>query len=94
MFMVMHERDLVQGLVVPPTWARLLQHRAYRFVFGGLAFLYVVTSEPIQRFVSEHFIQPTGTAIVKLQQIQEMKYLVRAIAEINSLGKLSGDDEA
>jgi hypothetical protein len=31
---------------------------------------------------------------VKLQQIQEMKYLVRAIAEFNSLGKLSGDDEA
>jgi hypothetical protein len=94
MFMVMHERVLLQGLVVPPTWARLLQHKAYRFVFGGLAFLYVVTSEPIQRFISEHFIQPTGTAIVKLQQVQEMKYLVKAIAEINSLGKLSGGDEA
>lgn len=88
MFMVLHERELLQGLVVPPTWARLVGHKAYRFVFGGLAFLYVVSGGPVQTFVAEHFIQPTGTAIVKLQQIQEMKYLIKTIAEISRLGKL------
>lgn len=93
LFMVMHERELVQGLVVPPTWARLVQHKVYRFVFGGLAFLYVVTSGTIQRFISEHFIQPTGTAIVRLQQIQEMKYLVNAFTEFSNLGKLGSGDE-
>ena len=94
MFMVMHESDLVQSLIVQPTWARLEQHKAYRFVFGGLAFLYLVTSEPIQPFISEHFIQPVGTATIKLQQMQEMQYLAKFISEMNMLGKLRGDNDA
>jgi hypothetical protein len=93
MFMVMHESDLVQGLLVQPTSARLERHKAYRFVFGGLAFLYLVTSEPIQPFISGHFIQSSGTATIKLQQMQEMKYLVKFISEMNRLGKLSGDND-
>ena len=94
MFMVVHEGAVLDGLLVPPTWAQLLQHKVYRFVFGGLAFLYVVAAEAIQPFISDHFLQPDGTAIVKLQQLQDMKYLVNAIAEIRSLGKLDGGDEA
>ncbi|MGM9480791.1 hypothetical protein ACS5PN_06330 [Roseateles sp. NT4] len=91
-FMVMNEQTLVEGLVVPPTWARLHQHKAYRFVFGGLAFLYLVTSQPVQRFIAEHFLQTSGSAVVRLQQIQEMKYLIKTINEISNLGKLDSSD--
>ena len=88
MFMLMHEQELVRGLVVPPTWARFAQQKAYRFVFGGLVFLYVVSSTAPPKFLSESFLQQKGTAMVKLQQMQELRFLVETVAKMHRLGKL------
>jgi hypothetical protein len=89
MFMLMNEHELVQGLVVPPTWARLAGQKAYRFVFGGLVFLYVVSGSKPPHFVSEHFLQQEGTAIVKLQQMRELRFLVDTVAKMHKLGKFA-----
>lgn len=86
-FMLMQETDLLRDLIVPPTWARLAGQKAYRFVFGGLVFVYVVSSTPPPKFVSEHFLQEGGTAIVKLQQVQELGFLVDTVAKMHQLGK-------
>lgn len=88
MFTLMHDKELVTALVVPPTWARLLGHKAYRFVFGGVVFVYVVSSTPVPAFVSENFVQKNGTVTVTLQQMNEMGYLVDTIAKMHQFGKL------
>lgn len=88
MFTLMHDEELVTDLVVPPTWARLLGRKAYRFVFGGVVFLYVVSSTPVPPYVSAHFAQEKGTVIVRLQQLNEMRYLVHTVSKMHQLGKL------
>ena len=85
---LMHGENLVQDLIIPPTWARLAGLKAYRFVFGGLAFVYVVSSESPPRAVLDAFAQPDGTAIVKLQQMSEMGYLTDTVAKLHEQGKL------
>ena len=88
MFALMNDEELVTALVVPPTWARLLGHKAYRFVFGGIVFVYVVSSTPVPTFVSENFVQKDGKVIVRLQQMNEMRYLIDTIAKMHKFGKL------
>src|SRR5512135_3883800 len=85
-FILMHQDELLQGMIVAPTWARLLEQKAYRFVFGGLVFVYIVSSSKTSNVVSKHFLQQNGTAIVKLQQIHELRFLVDTVAKMHRLG--------
>ncbi|TFY98840.1 hypothetical protein [Ramlibacter humi] len=85
---LMHGATQVQDLFVPPTWARLAGQKAYRFVFGGFVFVYVVASHPPPRAVSDCFAKPDGTAVLKLQQMGEVGYLVDTVAKLHDLGKL------
>jgi len=88
MSILMRGNEMVTGLVVPPTWARSVGHKAYRFVFGGLVFVYFVSSRPPPTYAVEHFSQPSGTAILRLQQIEQMGYINDAIAKLRKQGKL------
>jgi hypothetical protein len=58
-------------------------------VFGGLVFLYVVSSTSTPDFVSAHFLQQSGSATVKLQELQELPFLVDTVAKMHRLGKLN-----
>lgn len=90
MSLLMRGNDMVTGLVVPPTWARFDGLKSYRFIFGGLVFVYIVSSTPPPSFAVEHFAQPTGSAIVRLQQIDELDFLNDTIAKLHKQGKLGG----
>ena len=79
---------MLEGLMVPPTHARLAGQKAYRFVFGGLVFVYPVASVPPPQFVVEAFAQPDGTALVRRQEIKEMGYLMDTFAKLKQQGKL------
>jgi hypothetical protein len=81
--------ELVSRLLVPPTWARLDGHMAYRFVFGGLVFVYVVASHALPSFVESCFVQEDGSVVVRLQQINEMGFLVDTVARLHDLGKFA-----
>ena len=85
---VLHEHELLQGVVVPPTHARVLGHKAYRFVFGGLAFIYVVTSSALPSYVTQAFCQTEGTAVLRKQQVAKMGFLMDAFHELKRQGKL------
>lgn len=88
MFILMNEHELVRDLVVPPTWARLDGRKAYRFILGGLVFLYVVANHATPRFITDHYLQQDGAAIIKLQQMQELRFLMDWVAKVHNLGKL------
>jgi hypothetical protein len=86
---LMNGNSLMTDLIVPPTWARLSGHMAYRFVFGGMVFIFVVSSHPPHGSIVDAFAQPDGTALVKLQQLSEMHYLVETVAKLHKLGKFT-----
>lgn len=89
MFTLMHEQDILPDLIVAPSPARLDGHKAYRFVFGGLVFVYIVSSTRPPTYLVEHFLQESGTAIVKMQQTKELGFLADSIAKMQRHGKLS-----
>ncbi|MBY0271320.1 MAG: hypothetical protein K2X06_15750 [Burkholderiales bacterium] len=89
MCILMDGKKLLTDLVVPPTWARLAGLKAYRFVFGGLVFVFVVSKQSPPLFVVENFAQPDGTVTLKLQEFSEMQYLVDTVSQLHSLGKLA-----
>lgn len=89
MSLVTHEDKPFTGLVVPPTWARIAGHRAYRFVFGGLAFVYVVTGSELPMMLTQAFAQESGDVVVRLQPITEIGYLMNAFGKLNARGKLA-----
>ena len=91
MSMLMRGDDMVTGLIVPPTWARFGGLKSYRFVFGGLVFVYIVSSTPAPNFAVEHFAQPNGTAIVRLRQIEQMGFLTDTFAKLHRQGKLGSE---
>jgi hypothetical protein len=88
---LMNERDVLQGLVVPPTRAKLMGHHAYRFVFGGLVFVYVVTGASLQRFLVQAFAQPNGTVLLRRQQVSEMGFLMDTFDKLRQQGKLESN---
>jgi hypothetical protein len=85
--MLMHEQNILQDLIVPPTWSRLAGHRAYRFVMGGLVLVFIVSSTPPPTFVCEHFLQENGQVIVALRQTREFGFLTDTFAEMHRNGK-------
>jgi hypothetical protein len=88
MFVLLHEGQLVRDLIVQPTWARLVGHYAYRFVFGGMVWVYVVSGHELPSYIIENFIQPTGKCIIRLQDMEELTFLIKTVAELHQLGKL------
>lgn len=89
MFMIMNEREVMQDIIVQPTWSRLDKHKAYRFIFGGLAFIYVVSKHALSKLIIEQFLQDTGSAIVQLKQFKEIGYINNMMSKMHRLGKFS-----
>lgn len=91
MSVITHDSKPLTGLVVPPTRARFAGHRAYRFVFGGMGFVYVVTRTHLPAALKAAFTQENGDTVVRLQPVTEMGYLMDTFGKLNALGKLDND---
>lgn len=87
MFALMMGADQVQGLIVQPTWAKLAGVRAYRFIFGGLIFVYAVSSSPSPPVLRSHFLMEDGTAIVKFEQLEKVGFLMGSLNKMLNHGK-------
>jgi hypothetical protein len=89
MCIMMHEGEVIKDLIVQPTWARLDGQKAYRFIFGGFVWVYVVASLRPRRFISEHFLQQSGACLFRLTNMQDLTFLVKTVSEMHELGKLA-----
>jgi hypothetical protein len=86
---LMNGNEIQTGIFVTPTWVRIDGQMAYRFVFGGLIYVFVVSSTIPAKAVVDAFAQPEGTAFVLLTQMSEMKYLIKTLTELRKQGKFS-----
>lgn len=86
---VMHEREQLMGLIVQPTWSRIAGHYAYRFVFSGLAWVFIVSSHGIPKALREAVLNEEGKLVMVPQQFSNMRFLTNMAAELAQKGKLS-----
>ncbi len=89
MMAIRHEGKPVTDLIVEPTPSRILDHKCYRFVFGGFAWLYIVSSHNLPKIITDNFVTENGSCVIQYQEIERMKFLVDTAVKMRGLGKLS-----
>ncbi len=73
---VMHEGDVMESLIVSPEKTRVGEHNAYLFIFGGIAWAYLVTSHCPPKVILNASINQSGKLTMLPRQLKDMKYLV------------------
>lgn len=85
---LMHEGDVVESLIVPPEKTKVGDQHAYVFVFGGMTWVYIISSHPPPRSVVDASISESGQLTMLPRQIKDMKYIVNYAQQIVGQGKV------
>ena len=85
---IVHEKSVQEALIVKPTWTRLGNHYAYRFVFGGIAWVFVVSSHQAPKEVIGASISKEGKITMLPWALSDMKFIVKMAQELTQSGKL------
>ena len=88
MFALVHEGSLQQDLVLQPERVRFSGLGGYRFVFGGLVWIYVVSSHRSQAGIERGFLQEDGKAVVLMKNLNEFHDLIEMGGKLQAQGKL------
>lgn len=85
---VFHEGKLQSSMIIQPTWTRLDGHYAYRFVFGGLAWVFLVSRHRTPPEILNASISEEGTLTMIEWDVSDMRFIVDMAVELKSKGKL------
>jgi hypothetical protein len=88
MFGLQFDGDVVTDLMVQPGRIRFDGHIAYRFVFGGFLWAYIVSSHALPPIVERAFVQPAGSAMFLVKDARTAPKLVAFGKELARLGRL------
>ena len=75
-------------LMIQPGRIRLHGHVAYRFVFGGFLWAYIVTNHDVPPMLERVFVQPSGSAIFLVKDAETARNLVGFGQELMRRGRL------
>lgn len=79
---VMYRGDVVEALIVPPVKTRLGGYRAYIFVCGGLAWIYVVCSAPVPKIIVDASLCESGLMTMIPWGISDMKFITSMASDL------------
>jgi len=85
---IIHENEVQEALIVAPTWTRLEKHYAYRFVFGGIAWVFLVSGHKAPNFVINASINRKGELTMLPWELSNMKFITDMAQELAHQGKL------
>jgi hypothetical protein len=85
---VLHEGKIVTDVIVEPHSAHLVGHRAYNFIFGGMAWVFVINKLGIKHAISQYFLQENGNCRFRLTEINELSFLRRSVITMREYGKI------
>jgi hypothetical protein len=85
---ILHENTLQEALIVKPTWTRLGGHYAYRFVFGGIAWVFVVSGHKAPIEIINASISENGEFTMLPWNLSDMKFIIHMAQELTRQGKL------
>jgi len=72
---VLHDEIPQFGLIVEPSFTRFEGHRCYRFLFGGFAWAFFVSSHGLPPAVKQRVLTEDGDLVIALRMLEELKYL-------------------
>lgn len=85
---IIHEGELQEALIVMPTWTRIGSNYAYRFVFGGIGWVFIVSGHKAPREFIEASINTSNELTMLSWELSDMRYLVNMAQELAERGKL------
>ena len=85
---IVHEGIVQTDLIMQPTWTRADGHYSYRFVFGGLAWVFVVSSHKPPFVVANAAISEEGRTIMLICDIERMPFITNFVQELAANGQL------
>lgn len=78
---IVHDERDVKGFMVQPTHSHLGGHRCYRFVFGGLVWVFVVSSHAPPKVFRDAFINRHGEMLMLVSELSELAFIHRALCK-------------
>lgn len=87
MFGLKVESAAFTQLIMQPGRLKLQGHTAYRFVFGGFMWVFLVSSHSIQQPLSQAVLKPNNTAMLIIRDAVEMQNLVMFSEELARMGR-------
>lgn len=85
---IIHKNEVQEALIVAPTWTRLENHYAYRFVFGGIAWIFVVSGHKAPKVVIDASINNQDELTMIPWELSDMKFITDMAEELARQGKL------
>lgn len=85
---ILHENTVQEALIIKPSWTRLGNHYAYRFVFGGIVWVFVVSGHRAPKEVVSASISKKGEFTMLPWKLEDMKFIVHMAQELVNQGKL------
>jgi hypothetical protein len=78
---VANNRD-IKDLMVQPTHSRLDGHLCYRFVFGGLVWVFVVSSHQPPKMFHQAFVNSSGEMLMLVSELRDLTFIGRAMKAV------------
>lgn len=88
MLALFHEGDVVRDLIDQPIRRRVQGLTCYRFIFGGLAWLYFVGSHRSLQGLETASLDPSGTLRLFKKNLAEVKDILQFASTLSGQGKL------
>ena len=85
---VMHGGNVLESLIVSPEKTRVADNITYLFVFGGIAWAFIVSSHKPPQVVLDASLSPSGSLTMLPKQLKDMKHIVSSAQELLAQGKL------
>lgn len=80
--LVRGEKEAAHDLIVQPTRSRVEGHLCYRFVFGGLIWVFVVSNHSAPKVFRHAFVQEGGELIMLPTEVSDATFIVNAFRDI------------
>lgn len=85
---VVHDEKSQSDLIIQPTWARVGGHKAYRFIFSGIAWTFVVSNHTLPGFVRYAALSDNDCATLLVSEVKDMPFLRDFIASVFKAGNI------
>lgn len=85
---VVYDGIIQTDFIMQPTWTRADGHLGYRFVFGGIAWIFVVSSHLPPKIFCSATLSQVGETTMLISEMDKMPFIVEFIRELDAAGKI------
>ena len=85
---IMHQGKQLFDVIVSPTWSRLCGHYAYRFIIGGMSWIFVVSNHSPPAHIAPAYLSRQGELLMCKSELHEMSFLIKMARDLKEAGKL------